>query len=111
MDEEQLQATAKTALKPFDRGASGENPYQIQYDLQEAMQNLVGIVRTESEMQQALSKIASLQSRAEQAGITGPPPVQQRLAHGHRPFQSAAGIGGHHPRRAAPQREPGSAIS
>ena len=71
VDEEQLQATAKAALKPFDRGASGENPYQIQYDLQEAMQNLVGIVRTESEMQQALSKIASLQSRAEQAGITG----------------------------------------
>ena len=71
VDEEQLQATAKAALKPFDRGASGENPYQIQYDLQEAMQQMVGIVRIESEMQQALSKIASLQSRAEQAGITG----------------------------------------
>ena len=71
VDEEQLQATAKAALRPFDRGASGENPYQIQYDLQETMQNLVGIVRIESEMQQALSKIASLQSRAEQAGITG----------------------------------------
>ena len=71
MDEEQLRATAKAALRPFDRGASGENPYQIQYDLQETMQNLVGIVRIESEMQQALSKIASLQSRAEQAGITG----------------------------------------
>ena len=36
------------ALAPFDRGASGENPYQIQYDLQEAMQDLVGIVRTET---------------------------------------------------------------
>jgi succinate dehydrogenase / fumarate reductase, flavoprotein subunit len=71
VDEEQLQATARAALKPFDRGASGENPYQIQYDLQEAMQDLVGIVRIESEMQQALSKIASLQSRAELAGITG----------------------------------------
>jgi succinate dehydrogenase / fumarate reductase flavoprotein subunit len=71
VDEGQLQATAKAALKPFDRGASGENPYQIQYDLQEAMQDLVGIVRTENEMQQALSKIASLQSRADQAGITG----------------------------------------
>jgi succinate dehydrogenase / fumarate reductase flavoprotein subunit len=71
VDEEQLQATAKAALKPFDRGASGENPYQIQYDLQETMQNLVGIVRIESEMQQALSRIASLQLRADQAGITG----------------------------------------
>jgi succinate dehydrogenase / fumarate reductase flavoprotein subunit len=71
VDEEQLQATAKTALKPFDQGASGENPYQVQYDLQEAMQDLVGIVRTESEMQQALNVIAGLQTRAAKAGITG----------------------------------------
>jgi succinate dehydrogenase / fumarate reductase, flavoprotein subunit len=71
VDNVQLQAIAKTALKPFDRGASGENPYQIQYDLQEAMQDLVGIVRTESEMQQALTKIAELHARAEQVGITG----------------------------------------
>jgi succinate dehydrogenase / fumarate reductase flavoprotein subunit len=62
---------AKTALKSFDRGASGENPYQIQYDLQEAMQDLVGIVRTETEMQQALIKIEALHARAEQVGITG----------------------------------------
>jgi len=71
VDNEQLQAIAKTALKPFDRGASGENPYQIQYDLQEAMQDLVGIVRTETEMQQALIKIEALHARAEQVGITG----------------------------------------
>jgi len=71
VDNVQLQAIAKTALKPFDRGASGENPYQIQYDLQEAMQDLVGIVRTETEMQQALTKIAELHARAEHVGITG----------------------------------------
>jgi succinate dehydrogenase / fumarate reductase, flavoprotein subunit len=71
IDDEQLQATAAAALKPFDRGASGENPYQIQYDLQEAMQDLVGIVRMESEMQQALTKIADLQTRAQQVGIAG----------------------------------------
>ena len=71
VDNEQLQAIAKTALKPFDLGASGENPYQIQYDLQEAMQDLVGIVRTETEMQQALAKIADLHARAEHVGITG----------------------------------------
>ena len=71
MDNEQLQAIAKTALKPFDSGASGENPYQIQYDLQEAMQDLVGIVRTETEMQQALTKIAEFNARAERVGITG----------------------------------------
>jgi len=71
VDEEQLQNTAKDALKPFDRGATGENPYQIQYDLQESMQDLVGIVRTESEMQQALSVIAALEGRAENVGIAG----------------------------------------
>jgi succinate dehydrogenase / fumarate reductase flavoprotein subunit len=71
VDENQLQASATVALKAFDRGASGQNPYQIQYDLQEAMQDLVGIVRTESEMQQALIKIAGLQTRAEQVGIAG----------------------------------------
>jgi succinate dehydrogenase / fumarate reductase flavoprotein subunit len=71
MDNEQLQAIARTALQPFDRGASGENPYQIQYALQEAMQDLVGIVRSESEMQQALATIAELHTRAEQVGITG----------------------------------------
>ena len=71
MDNEQLQSIAKTALKSFDTGAAGENPYQIQYALQEAMQDLVGIVRTETEMQQALTKIAELQVRAEHVGITG----------------------------------------
>ncbi|MGB8536335.1 MAG: fumarate reductase/succinate dehydrogenase flavoprotein subunit [Acidobacteriaceae bacterium] len=71
VDNEQLQAIAKTALKPFDSGASGENPYQIQYGLQEAMQDLVGIVRTETEMEHALTKIAELQARAEHVGITG----------------------------------------
>jgi succinate dehydrogenase / fumarate reductase flavoprotein subunit len=71
IDDEQLQATAVEALKPFERGASGENPYQIQYDLQEAMQDLVGIVRTEGEMQQALEKVAQLLLRAERVGIAG----------------------------------------
>jgi succinate dehydrogenase / fumarate reductase, flavoprotein subunit len=71
VDEEQLQQTAKDALRPFDRGASGENPYQIQYDLQESMQDLVGIVRTESEMQQALNVIAALEGRADNVGIAG----------------------------------------
>jgi succinate dehydrogenase / fumarate reductase flavoprotein subunit len=71
IDEAQIQATASAALSPFDRGPSGENPYQIQYDLQETMQDLVGIVRVESEMQQALRAIEQLRARAERAGIAG----------------------------------------
>ncbi|MGA8730473.1 MAG: fumarate reductase/succinate dehydrogenase flavoprotein subunit [Terracidiphilus sp.] len=71
IDETELQATATAALTPFDRGPSGENPYQIQYDLQETMQDLVGIVRVESEMQRALDAIEQLRARAERAGIGG----------------------------------------
>jgi succinate dehydrogenase / fumarate reductase, flavoprotein subunit len=71
IDETKLQTAAKSALAPFDRGSSGENPYQVQYDLQEAMQNLVGIVRTESEMQKALKVIGQLRARAERVGVAG----------------------------------------
>jgi succinate dehydrogenase / fumarate reductase flavoprotein subunit len=71
VDEQQVQGDAKAALQPFERGVAGENPYQIQYDLQEKMQELVGIVRTEVEMQQALGVIDRLRGRAAQAGIAG----------------------------------------
>jgi succinate dehydrogenase / fumarate reductase flavoprotein subunit len=71
IDEQELQSTATAALAFFDRGPSGENPYQIQYDLQEAMQELVGIVRAENEMQQALEAIARLRARAGRAGVVG----------------------------------------
>jgi succinate dehydrogenase / fumarate reductase flavoprotein subunit len=68
---DQVDAAAKRALAPFERGAAGENPFTVQHDLQEAMQSLVGIVRQESEMQQALEKIEALKVRAAKAGITG----------------------------------------
>jgi succinate dehydrogenase / fumarate reductase flavoprotein subunit len=71
IDQAELQTTATAALTPFDRGSAGENPYQIQYDLQETMQDLVGIVRVESEMQQALDAIGQLRARAERTGIAG----------------------------------------
>jgi succinate dehydrogenase / fumarate reductase flavoprotein subunit len=71
IDECQIESVAKAALEPFDRGPAGENPYQIQYDLQNSMQDLVGIVRTEGEMQQALEVIAQLRARAGRAGIAG----------------------------------------
>lgn len=71
VDEQQLQATATEALAPFERGPAGENPYQIQYDLQETMQGLVGIVRIENEMQQALGAISQLRARTERVGIVG----------------------------------------
>jgi len=66
-----IDAAAKAALAPFERGAAGENPFMVQSELQDIMQNLVGIVRTEGEMQEALGKIAGLRARAAKAGITG----------------------------------------
>jgi succinate dehydrogenase / fumarate reductase flavoprotein subunit len=59
------------ALQPFDRPAGSENPYTVQSALQNMMQDLVGIVRTEGEMQQAVQELAKLKERAAHAGITG----------------------------------------
>jgi len=71
VDDSQVQAAAKGALQPFEHGPSGENPYQIQYKLQDCMQDLVGIVRTEAEMEQALEVIGQLSAQASHTGISG----------------------------------------
>ena len=71
VDDSQVQAAATRALEPFERGAAAENPFRVQQDLQGMMQDLVGIVRDEREMQQALTGLEELQARARQAGITG----------------------------------------
>ncbi len=66
-----IDKAAQSALEPFDRGAAGENPFAVQHELQEMMQDLVGIVRVESEMESALGEIARLKARAVKAGISG----------------------------------------
>jgi succinate dehydrogenase / fumarate reductase flavoprotein subunit len=71
LDERQIDAASKRALAPFDRGAAAENPFKIQQDLQGMMQDLVGIVRAEDEMQQAIGHLEALNRRAANAGITG----------------------------------------
>ena len=71
VDEAELARIEKSALAPFERGSSGENPYKVQEDLQTSMQSLVGIVRTESEMQEALQRLAGFNERAARVGVTG----------------------------------------
>jgi succinate dehydrogenase / fumarate reductase flavoprotein subunit len=66
-----IDAAIKTALEPFERGDGGENPYKVQADLQETMQALVGIVRIESEMMQAYTKIQEFKARAARVGVSG----------------------------------------
>ena len=71
VDDGAVERAIKASLEPFERGAKGENPYQVQYDLQDTMQALVGIVRLEDEMQEALVKIAGFNERAARVGIDG----------------------------------------
>jgi len=71
VDQQQVNQAAALALAPFERGAGGEGPYQVQHQLQETMQDLVGIVRTESEMQRALGEIERLRQRAARVMVTG----------------------------------------
>ena len=70
LDEAALREAAAAALAPFDR-AGGENPYTVQHDLQDAMNTLVGIIRTESEVQQALERIEALKVRAKALTVVG----------------------------------------
>src|SRR5207248_7589868 len=71
IDSAQVEAAARTALEPFERGASGEGPYQVQYALQDMMQDLVGIVRNEADMRRALDGLGGLRERARRAGVGG----------------------------------------
>jgi succinate dehydrogenase / fumarate reductase flavoprotein subunit len=70
----QAEEAARKALAPFERaaaGPAGEGPYQVQYDLQEMMQNQVGIVRREQDMLHALEGLEALAKRAQKVGVTG----------------------------------------
>jgi succinate dehydrogenase / fumarate reductase flavoprotein subunit len=66
---DQIEASARQAIEPFER--TGENPYQVQYDLQELMQDLVGIVRREEEMQRALVELRRFEERANRVAVIG----------------------------------------
>ena len=72
LDSDKIDMVAREAVAPFESGSSrSENPYEIQSDLQELMQDNVGIVRTESEMQHALEELAKLKERASRGGVIG----------------------------------------
>ena len=70
IDNGKIDLAAREAVAPFEN-AAGENPYTIQRDLQETMQDLVGIVRYESEMRTALEKLKNFWERANRAGVVG----------------------------------------
>ncbi len=69
--EAQIETFSREALAPFDRGGDGEGPYKVMHDLQSTMQDLVGIVRKESEMREALTRLGDLNARAAKVGVAG----------------------------------------
>jgi succinate dehydrogenase / fumarate reductase flavoprotein subunit len=87
IDSGQIEAASRAALAPFERGALAsqagqggqggqggsetESPYKIQYELQDVMQDNVGIVRNEADIKKALEAIQRLKQRAAKVGVQG----------------------------------------
>ncbi|MFG2119439.1 fumarate reductase/succinate dehydrogenase flavoprotein subunit [Streptomyces sp. NPDC048710] len=72
----QVDTAAAEALQPFSarpeaEAGPPENPYTLHQELQQTMNDLVGIIRREGEMEQALQKLAELRVRARRAGVEG----------------------------------------
>jgi succinate dehydrogenase / fumarate reductase, flavoprotein subunit len=71
LDDAEVDEGMRVALAPFERDSSAEGPYQVQDSLQTTMQNLVGIVRAQHEMEQALVELDALKRRAEKVYVPG----------------------------------------
>ncbi|MDT9697778.1 fumarate reductase/succinate dehydrogenase flavoprotein subunit [Streptomyces sp. P17] len=75
VDDVQVDTAAAEALRPFSAEspdeAAPENPYALHQELQQTMNDLVGIIRREGEMAHALKKLAELRVRARRAGVEG----------------------------------------
>src|SRR6476469_892467 len=68
--DEQLALCEQTALEPLEK-QDGENPYNLHAELQQTMNDLVGIIRKEEEMREALAKLEELKSRSEKLSVEG----------------------------------------
>jgi succinate dehydrogenase / fumarate reductase flavoprotein subunit len=70
VDQAQVEAAARAMLAPFE-AEGGENPYSIHADLQDTMQSLVGIIRTEAELKDAIVKLDELSERVARVSVEG----------------------------------------
>ncbi len=70
MRQDEIEAAVAEALAPFD-AEEGENPYDIQRDLQEMMQANVGIIRTESELVDAIAQLDVFTERVKNIKVKG----------------------------------------
>ena len=71
VDAQQADDVVRGALEPFNRQGGEEGPYQVEHDLQEMMQEQVGIVRREEESRRALEGLRRLRGRAGKVSVTG----------------------------------------
>ncbi len=70
IDVAQLQEAERELLAPFER-SGGESPYDLHRDLQQTMQNLVGIFRNQEDLEQALAQIEKFKQRLEHVSVAG----------------------------------------
>jgi succinate dehydrogenase flavoprotein subunit len=70
VDSAQVEAAAREMLEPFER-TDGESPYEIHRDLQETMQNLVGIFRNEEDLTKSFIHLEELKDRAKKVRVDG----------------------------------------
>ncbi len=68
--EQVIEKALNSALAPFN-GNSGENPYTVHQELQQVMNDLVGIIRDGSEMREAITKLEGLKKRAKNVTVQG----------------------------------------
>jgi succinate dehydrogenase / fumarate reductase, flavoprotein subunit len=70
IDSTQIETAERELLAPFEH-AGGESPYAVHRDLQETMQDLVGIFRNEADLKTALANLEKLKARADRVSIEG----------------------------------------
>jgi succinate dehydrogenase / fumarate reductase, flavoprotein subunit len=70
LDAAQVEEITASALEPFSR-ESGPNPYELHHELQQTMQELVGIIRVEEELLQAQERLAKLAEVAAGVKVEG----------------------------------------
>ena len=66
----QVSECESIALAPLER-TKGENPYTLHHELQQVMNDLVGIIRIRAEVEEALTKLEELKERAKTVSATG----------------------------------------
>jgi succinate dehydrogenase / fumarate reductase flavoprotein subunit len=72
LSDSDVKRAEQLALAPFAGSDSGtENPYTIQHELQETMNDLVGIIRVREELEKSLDEIAKLKERAKRLSVSG----------------------------------------